>query len=274
MTNPYPQTPFPTPASSGSSPFTVSAPASTASAQDTSGYSDPYGLGNLGGVTIFLGDIPVSTGPAYMGGPGRPAAPTTTKLSDSAVSATNYVTQFANSSVSNPQSFAALQAALYTAGFYGTSKPRFGVYTTDDAAAMKKAIQSYVGVVNPSDPNPLTFSDYLDHASAQSTANGPSTPAPPPLSLTDPKELEQTLQAAGQNALGRNLSPDELKAFVSSFHGKEKASYNDQIAGKTYTNPDVSGEAVASIAGAHPIEEQQKLQAGYLDKMNQMLGVL
>jgi hypothetical protein len=243
-----------------------------------SGTLDVYGLGQYGDQTLYLGQSTTTTqrrGPRGSGPDGLGVLQNVTTTAPSTKTALQYMRQFASLSVSDPQAYAALQQQLYNAGFYGTSKPRYGIYSGTDAGVLKNAIVGYLGVVNPDNPNPLTFADYLDHASKQGEANASSNPAPAraPLQLTDPKALEQTLQAASQNALHRDLSKDELAHFVSAFHGKEAAAYNSYGAGQTTTSPDQTGEAKSFVEDGHEAEANGARAAGYMDVLNSLLGV-
>lgn len=276
------------PASSGSSnsssAFTYkpqTAASITTSSALPSGSNDVYGFGSdLGNSNVFLGTQTSygKDGPDAIkqGGNNKPV----TSSAPVVRSANSFMQTWANSSVSNPQFFAQYQEQLYASGFYGSSKPRWGVYTTSDAAAMKKALQSYAGIVNPNDPNPVTFADYLDHAMSQVGANGGfgggggSTRAPLTISYTDPAELHETLQSAAQSALGRNLNSDELNKFVSAFHGKEakaqRAAYNGA---SSATNPEATGESQDFVSTNNTKEAGERSTATYLDSINQLLGV-
>jgi hypothetical protein len=149
-----------------------------------------------------------------------------------------------------------------------------GSYTEADATAMKSALGSYSDQVM-SDPNsatPMSWADYLDTAAANGKLTG--GPQRAPLQLTDPATLQHTLQSAAQNALGRNLSKAELNHFVHAFHGQEQDAYDTSGKGQTYTNPDVAGEAMSFVDSGHTAEEHQFQEAGYVDVINKMFGVL
>lgn len=267
-------------------PLSLTAPSATqltATNTLTSGtyniVNDPYDLKEVGNQLLFLGDKPDVN--AHMGGPGRTGdfAPPKKSGGISTATASQFMTGFAQESVTNPQAFANQQIELYNAGMYNGSKPRLGVYTPADATAMKYAFTGYIGVFNPKSPNPVSFATYLAHAQAQMKANGGvgggggAGGGRAPLSLTDPAELEQTLQSAAQQDLGRNLSKAEVGVFVKAFHGKERSAYNSAGAGGTYTSPSVSGQALDEVDAGHSAEEGQKLTASYMDEISSMLGV-
>lgn len=276
------------PASSGSNSSSAfsykpqTAASITTSSSLPSGSNDVYNFGSdLGNSSVFLGTQTSygKNGPDAIkqGGNSKPV----TSSSPVVRSANSFMQTWANSSVSNPQFFAQYQEQLYASGFYGSSKPRFGVYTTDDAAAMKRALQSYAGIVNPNDPNPVTFADYLDHAMSQVNANGGfgggmggSARAPLTISYTDPAELHEAALSAAQQAIGRDLSSSELDRFTKAFHGKEasaqRAAYNGA---SSVTNPEVTGESKSFVDANNSKEEGERMQATYLDSINQLLGV-
>lgn len=253
----------------------------TTSASLPSGSNDVYNFGqDLGNSSVFLGTQKTYgvNGPDALkaGGSNKPASSTSPVVK----SANSFMQTWANSSVTDPKFFAQYQMQLFASGFYGNSPPRWGVYTTTDAAAMKKALQSYSGIVNPNDPNPVTFADYLDHAMGQVNANGGfgggggATRAPLTISYTDPAELHETLQTAAQSDLGRNLGPKELALFVKVFHGKEasaqRAAYNGA---SSATNPEATGESQDYVAANNTKEAGERSTATYLDSINQLLGV-
>ena len=204
--------------------------------------------------------------------PGRPNRTTFTVKTDST---DNVVQQFATSSQQNPSSYAQTQNALYLAGFYGSSKPKYGVYGTKDKSAMADALKRYgeVAVQNPG----MTLSQFLSSNGQALAANGGPGPtrAPLTISYTDPETLKATLNSAAENALGRGLTKHELDAFVGAFHAKEaayqKGAYNND---KSVTNPDYQGEAQSYIQSHNAVEAKQAASAGYLDQISRMLGAV
>lgn len=265
------------PTDPGSGAFTVDLSDVATTAPDSNylpnGDYDIYNLGDLYNKTLFLGtaqtgNVTDATG-GYTGGPKG--------VSIQSTSVESMMREFAGWSVSDPQSFAAMQQQLYSSGAYGSTKPNFGVWSGSlDSNAMKAAMTGYLGIVNPNDPNPLSFADYLDRRGAQGKSNGigggSAGATRAPLQLTDAATLRQTLQSASQNALHRNLSDDELNHFVTAFHGQETQAYNQANAGATYANPDAGAQAIESVQTNHAAEANQALQASYNDKLMSMLG--
>jgi hypothetical protein len=243
------------------------------------GQQDVFGTGSFGDTKILLGwqDQTHQSGSRYSvdGGPGT--ATTTHATTEITQTANQYFQQFANMSLTNKAGFIAMQKQLIAAHAYGNGKPILGVYTTADGNAMSSILAGYVGLVNsnPGGGNALKFSDYLNMVIKNGGLGGGGNgggPTRAPLQLTDPKELEQSLQQAAQNRLGRNLGKDELATFVDAFHAKEKGAYDAAGRGHTVTGPDVSGQALSQLDDRHAAEEGQRNMATNLDALAQLLG--
>jgi hypothetical protein len=182
---------------------------------------------------------------------------------------------------SNPALYKQYQQQLYKAGYYGSSKPIYGTYTGRDGQAIQQMLQDYEATDSARVSNGLgrlTPVDYLADTikkGGSALANGGVTRQPLTIQYTDPETLKATLQSAAQDGLGRNLTDKELTTFVSKFHGQEAAAqtgaYNNDT---SITPPDAGADAQALVTNQHGPEHDQKLAAGYLDSINQMLGVL
>lgn len=253
---------------------------STPSGYLPNGDYDTQGLGSMYNQTVYEGQVSSPNDNAQVQAQVRGTAPWNT-VTNKTTTVEAYANSFAGLSASNPQAFYNMQMELYNSGAYGSAKFLPGTYTSADAAAMKKAMSGYLGVVNSADPNPLTFSEYLGRASQTGQANGINGSGSgggggggsrAPLQLTDAATLRQTLQSASQNALHRDLTDPELEQFVTAFHGQETQAYNTANAGGTYSSPDASAQAVESVNTNHADEESQALKASYNDKILQMLG--
>jgi hypothetical protein len=235
------------------------------------GLVDTFNLGDLSGQQVHLTYTTPNSNLVPLGGGkygSKPGGFTDQSTDD-------FMAYFAGLSQSNPKQYAQIQQQLYQAGAYGGSKPSFGVYTTQDATAMKAVLTGYMGLKLTT---PITLPDYIKQIQSAGIKNGVLNGAPrAPLTVqyTDPNTLKGTLQSAAQDYLGRNLSDKELNGFVSKFHGQEKtaqtAAYNNKPG---ETPPEASGDAQALLENVHTPEHQQKLAANYLDSINQMLGVL
>lgn len=237
------------------------------------GNYDIYNLKDMYDKTLFLGYAPGNTEAGQRAVAGGYDDSKLAKVATiQSMSTEDYMREFASWSVSDPNSFAQMQFELYQAGKYGSSKPNFGVYSTDDAAAMKDAMNGYLGVVNPNSPNPLTFADYLDRASGQGKANGfggGGGSSRAPLQLTANGTLDAELTAASDQNLGRDANDAEKASFQQTYHGQEQTQYNGGAAAGS-----ISAEAanVTQTGAANP-EYQTHMQTGYADKMLSMLGV-
>lgn len=188
---------------------------------------------------------------------------------------------------SDRQQFANMQQQLLAIGAYGTSGAvssyRPGVWTDLDAKALLKAFQSYQQVAGKDGAGqPLTFSEYIDQASSQSAANGQGGGAggaggglPSRPTLTDPDTLRLYAQKAAQAALGRNLTPDQVDAFVNQFHSEQQASFNDALKGQgaVTDKSDPRAAAIQYVASNNPQEAGAHQVIGYTDALlNSMLS--
>lgn len=230
------------------------------------GHYDIYNLGSMYDSTMLLGP---ATQTVKFGG--MASQDTTSKTTIATSSVEQYMSDFAGMSMSSPSSFANLQMQLYAGGYY-TGKPNFGSYSGDDAAAMKKAITSYLGIVNGQTGTPLDFGSFLDRSSEQGVANGNGlggSSSRAPLQETATGTLDQYSDQAGQSELGRNTTAAEQASFASKYHGEEASAYNggSEAAGA----PDA--EAKQFVDTTDQGEVQTHLQADYAERMLSMLGV-
>lgn len=267
-------TPTPTPSPTGSA--TPATPGGTFAPTLPQSTFDPLNP-DLAGRPIFIGAInhqlnsdqySVDTVPAG-GGKGQGSYQTL-----DAPTAGQFMQRFANWSISDKSQFIDMQNRLFKAGFYGSHQPAKGAFTVADQQAMMTALSGYVSIVNNGTSNGITFDQYLASVIAGGGLNGGGGgPTRAPLQLTDPTQLEGALQQASQSALGRDLSKSELSHFVAAFHGLERNAYNQAGAGHTVTPPDISGQAKNAVDTRHAAEEGQRLQATYMDVIDQLLNV-
>lgn len=238
------------------------------------GQYDIYNLGKIWNSTLYLGNESHKQAGPYAGTDvvmqGRNSSQTVT----SPVTSTpyEYMKDFASWSVTSPAQYQALQAQLYAAGFY-TKKPRLGVYTADDAAAMKKAITGYLGVVNPDSPNPLTLSDYLDHASRQGEAQQKAEDAAsaPVIQVTDSAAIRSAAMQAFQAATGRGASKAQLDKFVAQFQAAQ-TSAQTAAGGSTVSAPDLSSDAMQFAQQEDPQAYAQNQRQAYLNTLVNMFA--
>lgn len=247
------------------------------------GQYDIYDLGALWNKTLFLGytkekpeptTVDITSLAAKAAAAREAAAPAV--ISPVLSTPLAYMKEFAGWSVTDPQQYAALQQQLYFAGFYGASKPKFGIWSTDDATAMKDAITGYLGVVNTDSPQPLTLNDYLDHASAQGRKNDKQEQqaSAPPIQLTDPASIRAAAQAAFEAALGRTATDGELGAFVEQFQASQTTAQQQAVNENTnsFSMPDLTAEAGAYAQESNPKEFARNQRQSYVSALVNMFA--
>lgn len=236
------------------------------------GQYDIYNLGALWDKTLYLGnDTHTQTGP-YAGTDVLKQGQNSSQSVTSPVTSTpfDYMQEFASWSVTNPDQYAALQQQLYSAGFYGSKKPRLGVWTTGDAKAMKEAITGYLQVVNPGTPHPLTLSDYLDHASQQSQKDQSAAALAAPIPVTDPAAIRQAAQAAFQAATGKGASDAQLNAFVAQFQSAQQTAQT--TATGAVSAPDLSSQAMEYAQQQDPSAYQGHQRQSFVNTLVNMFA--
>jgi hypothetical protein len=176
-----------------------------------------------------------------------------------------------------------LQRSLWQAGFYGQTSIdgiHVGQWTTQTQDALKNALGSYEQL-GEGGKLPLTFSEFLNQnaavaqdggQNAPSQSGGGPTRAPFASNTTDPAAIRAAVQSAAQQALGMNLSEDQIQAFVTEFQHQqvqaERASYNYQDT----TTPDLSSEAMGFVQETNPHAYKQQNKTAYMDALVNLLG--
>lgn len=242
------------------------------------GTYDVYGLGNVANQSIYVGytGTPVPGGSAQ----GQKNASTfgDNKLPDQGQNAYTpaykLMQRFAQESVTNPNSFAALQADLFQAGLYGTTPPTWGTWTAKDGDAIVQAFKGYTAVSQTGVP--LTFEDWLSGAASAGTASQQSKVNP--VSYTPTDYLQKAAQSAARATLGHELSESDLQKFVSSFHSQEATAQGGaaqaQLSNTATTpgdaSPDPTSGASDYISQNFANEEAQHSAKGYMNAMLDM----
>ena len=243
------------------------------------GITDVLGLGNLAGNTQMVYTGMSAPGPSVTAGGdvtvGRGARPGTQTKSPQYIDPPTYVTRI----LALPASaFTQYQKELAKAGLYGNNQPLYGVPSAADTQALNGLLSSYLPYVvgvQADGGTPMTPEQYLNKYSAQLKKQGGATSTQrAPLSLTDPAAIRQSAMAAAQASLGHDLTDAQLKKFISEYHAAETKAYNTAGANKTYTPPDLSGQADVFAENVDPEELQSHRMAGFVDQLNNMLGVL
>lgn len=116
--------------------------------------------------------------------------------------------------------YTALQQKLYRAGFYGPNPPAtWGALDQDTVNAYRTAVLRAVQLAEAK--TPVTFEELL----AQDGLGPGQAKKPTPgfiAQYSDPQTVAGIAQRAAQTALGRNLDPAQVKAFVAEFHAAEQ----------------------------------------------------
>jgi len=186
---------------------------------------------------------------------------------------------------SDPKQYLQLQQALYAAGFYGSTPASSIPWGSDPQGttydAYKKVLiatqQAQAAGFN------ITPTEMLSDAVARHKAATAGAQVPKPglvIQQSDPAVLRGLVQQAAQEALGHNLSKDEVNGFVESFH-RQEAAYSQKAyaaqqnsTGATFqlTQPDASAQAKEFVEGGHPTEAGGNRLADYVGVIQSLLG--
>lgn len=269
-----------TPTSSGLPSYNdLPVPGQTTSTSSTlpDGTTDWWNLGALYDKPVLMGTQSKVTeydhGPHGQLVPLHDTAPVTKKTQD----LMKQIMQMAGSGSPDYQS---IQGLLYDAGFYGDAARKsvhWGMWNSQTADAVKAALNSYEQLSQGAGV-PLTWSDFLKQQAASGRSNqaqggvgGGTTGTPSQVQLTDPATLTGYAQQAAQAALGRNLSPDQVQAFVSSFQSQQQSAQSSTAA--SVTAPDASAQAMQFVQHGNESEfGQHNVQAYSNALLNLFLG--
>jgi hypothetical protein len=195
----------------------------------------------------------------------------------------------------SPERIAALQSQLARAGLIGPKQTfRVGVWDEVSAAAYRKvlAYANQGGIDEDSALNDLQFDAASNRGvlmrgdGAVAGGSGSAAPkAPEPgnvTRLTSGTSLEEQIQQAARNRLGRKLRKSEVSRFVSIYHGIEKedsAALNaadDQVqagADVTITEAPTPDTAASQFMDHNYAQEEAGNKAfGYLQAIQNLVG--
>jgi hypothetical protein len=134
---------------------------------------------------------------------------------------------FQNLAGSNVDDYNATVVLLWDAGLIDgdLADAGLGNYTPQAGSALAKAMATVSQMNNAG--NPITLTEYLESLkkSRQELLDQENQKKRTPRVYTDPEELKQTAKSAAQQLLGRELSADEEKQFLSKFRGLEDSAY-------------------------------------------------
>ncbi len=189
---------------------------------------------------------------------------------------------------SDPKGYLQLQQALYAAGFYGATPASSIPWGSDPQGttfdAYKKVLiaaqQAQAAGYNIT-PTDLLTDAVKRHQAAQ--AGIPAAKNPLIIQYSDPAVLRGIVQTAAQEALGRNLSADEVDSFIQSYHRQEAAfakknyeAQQDTTGGTHSFNGLSEGSAEAQakefVQGGHPQEAGGQDLASYVGVLQQLLN--
>jgi hypothetical protein len=185
----------------------------------------------------------------------------------------------------DPAGYLKLQQAMFAAGFYGSTPASSIPWGSDPQGSTYDAWKKVLIATQQANAVGLdiTPTDLLDDAVKRHQAATAGAQIPKPglvIQQSDPAALRGLVQQAAQEALGRNLSTEEVNSFVDSFHRQEAAYSKKAYAaqqdntGSTFqlTQPDANAQAKEFVEGGHPQEAGGQDLASYVGVLQQLLN--
>lgn len=182
------------------------------------------------------------------------------------------------------KAYLAFQQALYAGGFYGSMSTQSIPWGSDPTGATFDAWKRVLIAAQQAQSAGLSITpqQVLERGIQQrkDAGTGAVPKAPLVIQTTDPATLTGLVQRAAQDALGRNLSKEEVGKFIASFHSQEQAFSRKKYAaeqdttGKTFefTSPDPTAQATEFVEGGHPTEAGGNKLADYVGVLQQLIG--
>lgn len=138
--------------------------------------------------------------------------------------------------------FASLQDELNQAGFYTSSNgPLLGGGRLTDYQALGAALEQYFreqgDPTTNQNPNPMTFSEFLQNHKTVGNQNGypgasgPGGGSTTPFNPSSPDVISQQGDAMAQSELGHSLNQDQTNSLIGQVQGQEASAFS---AGDTY----------------------------------------
>jgi hypothetical protein len=256
---------------------------------------DTFNLGNLAGQSVrtnftdALSPTEQSTGSIQLGRIPFQQRPGGSGILAESTDATSFMQQMASLAATDPAQLAQYQLQMWQSGLFGSGKKlsdiTLGKWTPDTAAAFKKLVSSYTQAdsLGGLSTQQKSVFNYLDDLSANPVGEAATQQQKPTTvnQYTDANSIVASAQSAAQAALGRNLTDDQVKAFVNEFHASQ-VQYNaaankaqQDTSGGTFnlTQPDASADAQAYINQNFGTEQGAKRMSDYVLALEQMLGV-
>lgn len=219
---------------------------------------------------------------------GKPAPKMTTKNEAYNIykSPWQVMAQFQAMSYNDPAKFLAIQNALAQSPFGKVNVN--GVFDPYTEKALGVAMMQYVKLsmgtgAEPVYVDPKTgkksggFVAYLLNAAEAAQANGgngtsAAATQAPTYQVTDSESIRQSALAAAQQALGQNISGDQLDAFVRKFQAAQISAQQNALPGQTYSMPDLTAQAMAYVQSNNKQAYQENQRTAYLDQLVNLLG--
>lgn len=274
----------------GGAPVYDPAAAAAAGSSSSAGPADVWGLGTKADSRILLGVNEPPLG-------GRKDAPAILRANEVTMtpppggygpqtkSALEAMQELPKLYATNRAGYIALQQRLYSAGFYGSASPQnvgIGSYNDQTVSAYRAAVLAAAQLADAGQP--VTFDELLDQKDPAAAARGQKQIQPGFVAqYSDPQTVAAIAQQAAQTTLGRNLSTDEVKAFVAEFHtAEQKWNSNQKAAGTTAAAGKDTSQTSAPSApaaadqfvqqGGRGTEAAGNKMADYVNVIRQLVG--
>jgi hypothetical protein len=234
------------------------AAAAAAASSSSAGATDIWGLGDKADSRILLGVNQPPLGADRRGGDAVLVAngvqPPAGGYGPQTKSALEAMQELPKLYATNKAGYIALQQRLYSAGFFGSASPQaigIGSYNQQTVNAYRSAVLAAVQLGDSG--TPMTFDELLDQKDPSAAARAKKPIQPGFISeFSDPATVAAIAQQSAQQALGRNLTTEEVKSFVAEFHQQEQRFNNNRKAAAqtAATGADASTEGAPSAQAA------------------------
>lgn len=159
----------------------------------------------------------------------------------------------------DPLLLADLQAHMVEYGLFGSRKPNITYQYADN-----DTITAFTRVLTTANSTGQTYQEVLRKLAQIPPEDRPKfTEAKAPDRITNTEDLVAVMKNASRNALGREISDDQARAFAQAYQSAER-SYNSQVnaiaeaglGGEVMSPPDPSSMANASLKANYGAEKQ------------------
>lgn len=193
-----------------------------------------------------------------------------------------------NLSLKDEGAYSAMVEKLHNSGYLSDAdyKVTGKRYDQNVASAFARAARDTAVINSQGGANgaATTLDAYLDGKAKEIAANGGLDTANKYTAVrrdyTDPTQIKATAKTAAEQALGRDLTPEEEGRLTAHFRGLENAAYDSYDAagfagqGGSTTMPSVAGQVDAFVSeGDHEQEAANWRTAGYGDALRGLFGL-